>query len=66
VNGTDFYKKIIISGSTSGNPPRLTSTWVTGSGTYSKPGTFDMAPDGKSFTGALLGCNTLTYTREQD
>jgi hypothetical protein len=61
VNGTDSYKQIIISSSTSGNPPRLTCTWVDRK--YSDPCTFDMAPDGKSFSGSLLGCNILTYTR---
>jgi hypothetical protein len=64
VSGTDTFKNE-FSGSTSGNPPRLTCTWVV-AGKLSYPCTFDMAPDGKSFTGALLGCNTLTYTREQD
>ena len=66
VSGTDSYKQIIISGSTSGNPPRLSSTWVQGRGKYSSPGTFDMAPDGKSFSGGLLGCQILTYYRQQD
>ena len=65
VSGTNYYNNVIISGSTSGNPPRLTGTW-----TYrntkgdSSPCTFDMAPDGKSFSGSLLGCQTLTYSRE--
>jgi hypothetical protein len=63
VNGFDSFNTIIISGSTSGNPPRLTGTWVDGGGKLSSACTFDMAPDGKSFSGALLGCNTLTYTR---
>jgi hypothetical protein len=62
VSGTDYYNQEIFSGSTSGNPPRLTGTWVS-HGKISNPFTFDMAPDGKSFSGALLGCNTLTYTR---
>jgi hypothetical protein len=66
VSGFDStYHHITISGSTRGNPPRLTGTWVRG-GKYTYPCTFDMAPDGKSFSGALLGMNTLTYTREQD
>jgi len=64
VNGTDSYQQVIISGSTSGNPPRLTGTWIKGK--ISSPFTYDMAPDGKSYTGALLGCNTFTYTRQQD
>lgn len=62
VNGTDSYHQEIFYGSTSGNPPRLTGTWVSHS-KRSYPFTFDMAPDGKSFSGALLGCNILTYTR---
>ena len=66
VNGTDSYKQIIISGSTSGNPPRLTCTWVQGRGKSSDPCTFDMAPDGKTFTGGLHGYQILTYTREED
>jgi hypothetical protein len=65
VNGTDYYN-VIISGSTSGNPPRLTCTWVQGRGKYSDPCTFDMAPDGKSFTGSLLGCKVFTTYRQQD
>jgi hypothetical protein len=66
VNGTDTFKHK-FSGSTSGNPPRLTCTWVIGiKEPISTPCTFDMAPDGKSFYGGLLGCNNLTYTREQD
>jgi hypothetical protein len=64
VSGTDMYKQVIVSGSTSGNPPRLTGTWTKGK--VSIPFTYDMAPDGKSYSGALLGCNTLTYFREQD
>jgi hypothetical protein len=64
VNGTDGYKKIIVSGTTSGNPPRLTGTWRVGTLSYSF--TYDLAPDGKSFTGSLLGCNIQTYFREQD
>jgi hypothetical protein len=64
VNGTDSYKQIIISGSTSGNPPRLTCTWVQGRGKLSDPCTFDMAPDGKSYTGSLLGCNVFTTYRQ--
>ncbi|AGB03297.1 Stigma-specific protein, Stig1 [Methanoregula formicica SMSP] len=64
VSGTDSYQQVIISGSTSGNPPRLTGTWTKGK--MSSPFTYDMAPDGKSFSGALLGKNTFTYTREQD
>jgi len=64
VSGTDNYK-ITISGSTSGNPPRLTCTWVIGNkDPISTPCTFKMASDGKSFYGGLLGCNQLTYTRE--
>jgi hypothetical protein len=66
VSGTDNYK-IYISGSTSGNPPRLICNWDIGrKDPLSTPCTFDMAPDGKSFTGGLLGCNILTYTREED
>ena len=64
VNGTDTYGQMIISGSISGNPPRLICTWSKGK--LSSPCTYDMAPDGKSFTGSLLGCNVLTYTRQQD
>ena len=65
VSGTDNYN-ISISGTTSGNPPRLTCTWDIGrKDPISTPCTFDMAPDGKSFYGGLLGCNKLTYTREQ-
>ncbi len=64
VNGTDTFKHNFF-GSTSGNPPTLTCTWVIGiKDPISTPCTFDMAPDGKSFTGSLLGCNILTYTRE--
>ncbi|MDD5144236.1 Stigma-specific protein, Stig1 [Methanoregula sp.] len=66
VNGTDYYKKIIISGTTSGNPPRFTGTWTWQKSGKSFYGTFDMAPDGKSFTGGLLGKQSLTYTREED
>jgi hypothetical protein len=63
VNGTDYYNQEIFSGSTSGNPPRLTGTWVShGKRFYTF--TFDMAPDGKSFSGGIPGCNILTYTRE--
>ncbi|MDO9326787.1 MAG: Stigma-specific protein, Stig1 [Methanoregula sp.] len=62
VNGTDSYNQEIFSGSTSGNPPRLTGTWVS-HGKRSYPFTFDMAPDGKSFSGGLLGYQILTYTR---
>jgi hypothetical protein len=65
VSGTDSYNQEIFSGSTSGNPPRLTGTWVS-HGRISDPFTLDMAPDGKSFSGGLLGKNTLTWTREQD
>jgi len=65
VNGTDSYNQEIFSGSTSGNPPTLTGTWVShGKRFYTF--TFDMAPDGKSFSGGLLGYQTLTYFREQD
>ncbi len=64
VNGTDYTNQVIISGSTIGNPPRLTCTWA--KGTLSSPCTYDMAPDGKSYTGSLLGKQILTYTREQD
>jgi hypothetical protein len=63
VNGTDYYNQVIISGSTSGNPPRLTCTWAKGK--HSSPCTYDMAPDGKSYTGSLFGYQILTYTREQ-
>ena len=68
VSGTDMYKKEIISGSTNGNPPRLTGswTWIWRTGNESFPFTFDMAPDGKSFYGGMYGKNSLTYTREQD
>ena len=66
VSGTDSYQQVIISGSTSGNPPRLTCTWTWQKSGKSFYGTYDMAPDGKSFTGALLGMNTLSWTREQD
>ncbi|MFA5266737.1 MAG: Stigma-specific protein, Stig1 [Methanoregula sp.] len=66
VSGFDStYHHSTISGSTSGNPPRLTGTWIA-AGKYSFPCTFDMAPDGKSFYGGLLGKNSLTYTREQE
>jgi len=66
VSGTDNYK-ITISGSTSGNPPRLTCTWVIGNkDPISTPCTFKMASDGKSFSGGLIGCNQLTYTREEN
>jgi len=64
VSGTDMYKQVIVSGSTSGNPPRLTGTWTKGN--MSSPFTYDMAPDGKSYSGALLGKQTLTYFRKQD
>jgi len=68
VSGTDMNKKEIISGSTNGNPPRLTGswTWIWRTGNESFPFTFDMAPDGKSFYGGMYGKNSLTYTREQD
>jgi hypothetical protein len=66
VSGTNYYNNVIISGSTSGNPPRLTGTWVQGRGKYSTPCTFDMAPNGKSYSGGLLGCQILTYYRQQD
>ena len=62
VNGTDSYNQEILSGSTSGNPPRLTGTWVS-HGKFSFPCTYDMAPDGKSFSGGIPGKNILTYTR---
>jgi hypothetical protein len=65
VSGTDSYNQEIFSGSTSGNPPRLTGTWVS-HGRISDPFTLDMAPDGKSFSGGLLGKNTLTWTRVQN
>jgi len=65
VSGADYYNQEILSGSTSGNPPRLTGTWVS-HGKHSFPCTYDMAPDGKSFSGGIPGMNTLTYTREQD
>ena len=64
VNGTDSYNQEIFSGSTSGNPPSLTGTWVS-HGKRSYPFTLDMAPDGKSFSGGLLGYNIITWTREQ-
>jgi hypothetical protein len=63
VNGTDTFKHK-FSGSTSGNPPTLTCIWVIGSHGWSEPCTFDMAPDGKSFTGGLHGYQILTYTRQ--
>jgi hypothetical protein len=64
VNGFDStYNQITISGSTRRNPPRLTGTWTNGN--LSSPFMYDMAPDVKSFSGALLGCNILTYFREQ-
>jgi hypothetical protein len=62
VNGTDDYHQEILFGSTSGNPPTLTGTWVS-HGKRSNPCTFDMAPDGKSFSGGLLGYNVLTFIR---
>ena len=62
VNGTDSYNQEIFSGSTSGNPPRLTGTWVS-HGKISSPFTLDMASDGKSFSGGLLGKNIITWTR---
>jgi hypothetical protein len=65
VNGTDSYNQEIFSGSTSGNPPRLTGTWVS-HGKRSNPFTLDMAPDGKSFSGGISGKNIITWTREQD
>jgi hypothetical protein len=64
VNGTDSYNQVIISGTTSGNPPRLTGTWKQGK--IFTTCTYDMAPDGKSFSGALLGKQTLTWTRVQN
>ena len=63
VNGTDSYNQEIFYGSTSGNPPTLTGTWVT-HGKMITPFTFDMAPDGKSFTGGKLEYQILTYTRQ--
>ena len=60
------YNHINISGSTSGNPPRLTGNWTWRKLGYSVPCTFDMAPDGKSFSGGILGKNSFTWTREQD
>jgi hypothetical protein len=65
VSGADYTNQEIFSGSTSGNPPRLTGTWVS-HGRISDPFTLDMAPDGKSFSGGLLGKNTLTWTRVQN
>ena len=62
VNGTDSYNQEIFSGSTSGNPPRLTGTWAS-HGKFSSPFTFDMASDGKSFSGGKLGYNNFTWTR---
>jgi hypothetical protein len=61
VSGTDNYNQVIITGSTSGNPPRLTGTWIQGK--ITSPFTYDMASDGKSFSGALLGCQILTFIR---
>jgi hypothetical protein len=69
VSGFDStYNHSAISGTTSGNPPRLTGTWTWfwRTGDVSFPFTFDMAPDGKSFYGGMYGKNSLTYTREQD
>jgi hypothetical protein len=66
VSGTDYYNQVIISGSTSENPPRLTGTLTWRKSGTSDPLTLDMAPDGKSFSGGLPGKNILTFTREQD
>jgi hypothetical protein len=50
VNGTDTFKHK-FSGSTSGNPPRLTCTWVIGiKEPISTPCTFDMARTGNRST----------------
>ncbi len=65
VSGADYYNQEIFSGLTSGNPPRLTGTWVS-HGKISNPFTFDMASDGKSFSGGIPGKNILTYNRVQD
>jgi hypothetical protein len=67
VSGFDStYNHFTISGSTSGNPPRLTGTLTWQKSGSSDPLTLDMAPDGKSFSGGLLGGNILTWNREQD
>ena len=65
VNGTDSYHQVKVSGSTSGYPPRFTGTYTHRDGS-SYSFTYDMALDGKSYTGRVPGCNILTYTREQD
>jgi hypothetical protein len=66
VTGTNYYDNVIISGSTSGNPPQLTGTLTYRKSGNSDPLTLDMAPDGKSFSGGLLGYKILTFTREQE
>jgi hypothetical protein len=69
VSGFDStYNHSAISGSTGGNPPRLTGnwTWFWRTGNASFPFTFEMAPDGKSFSGGMYGKNNLTYTREEN
>jgi hypothetical protein len=66
VSGTDSYDKIIMSGSTSGNPPQLTGNMTWRKSGYSFPCTFDMAPDGKSFSGGIPGKNIVTSTRVQN
>jgi len=65
VSGFDStYNQVIISGTTSGNPPRFTGTWKQGK--IFSTCTYDMSPDGKSFSGALLGKQTLTWIRVQN
>jgi hypothetical protein len=69
VSGFDStYNHSAISGSTSGNPPRLTGTWTMfwRTGNVPFPCTFDMAADGKSFYGGSDGYQILTWTREQE
>ncbi|AGB03298.1 Stigma-specific protein, Stig1 [Methanoregula formicica SMSP] len=67
VNGFDStFNQIIISGSTSGNPPKLTGIWTYPKSGDSSPCTFDMTSDGKSFTGGLLGKRVLTWIRVQE
>jgi len=66
VNGFDStFNQIIISGSTSGNPPKLTGIWTYPKSGDSFPCTFNMTSDGKSFTGGLLGKRVLTWIRVQ-
>ncbi|MDD5143764.1 Stigma-specific protein, Stig1 [Methanoregula sp.] len=64
VSGTNDYNNVIISGSTSGNPPRLIGILTWQKSGNSDPLTLDMAPDGKSFFGGIPGKNILTFFRE--